>query len=101
MEERFRRERQLLAELDHPGIARLLDGGVTGAGLPYLVMEFVEGVRIDRFCEEKNLAAADRVALLRQVLEALAYVHGRGILHRDLKPSNVRVTPSGVEAPER
>jgi TolB-like protein len=95
MEERFRRERQFLASLDHPRVARLIDGGVTGAGLPYLVMEFVDGLTIDRYCEEHQLGVRDRVALMRQVLEALSYVHGSGVIHRDLKPSNILVDSSG------
>src|ERR1035441_6932170 len=95
MEERFRRERQFLASLDHPRVARLIDGGVTGAGLPYLVMEFVDGLTIDRYCEEHQLGVRDRVALMRQVLEALAYVHGQQVIHRDLKPSNILVGSSG------
>src|ERR1022692_2176540 len=95
IEERFRRERQFLASLDHPKVARLIDGGVGGSGLPYLVMEFVDGLTIDRYCEEHQLAARDRVALMRQVLEALAYVHGQQVIHRDLKPSNVLVGSSG------
>src|ERR1039457_7311953 len=95
IEERFRRERQFLASLDHPRIARLIDGGVTGAGLPYLVMEFVDGLTIDRYCEEHQLGVRDRVALMRQVLEALSYVHGSGVIHRDLKPSNILVDSSG------
>src|SRR5580658_3600842 len=95
IEERFRRERQFLASLDHPKIARLIDGGITAAGLPYLVMEFVDGLTIDRYCEKHQLGIRDRVALMRQVLEALAYVHGRQVIHRDLKPSNILVDASG------
>jgi TolB-like protein/Tfp pilus assembly protein PilF len=94
IEERFRRERQFLASLDHPKVARLIDGGVTSAGLPYLVMEFVDGLTIDRYCEEHRLSVRDRVALMRQVLEALCYVHGSGVIHRDLKPSNILVDSS-------
>ena len=93
IEERFRRERQFLASLDHPKIARLIDGGVTGAGLPYLVMEFVDGLAIDRYCENLDLKA--RIGLIRQVLDALAYVHGCQVIHRDLKPSNILVDAQG------
>src|ERR1035438_3782429 len=95
IEERFRRERQFLASLDHPRIARLIDGGVTGAGLPYLVMEFVDGLAIDRFCDAQQLDARSRIGLMRQVLEALRYVHGRQVIHRDLKPSNILVDAAG------
>src|SRR5580698_7240492 len=95
IEERFRRERQFLASLDHPKVARLIDGGVTGSGLPYLVMEFVDGLTIGRYCEQHQLGVRDRVALMRQVLEALAYVHDEQVIHRDLKPSNILVDSSG------
>jgi len=95
IEERFRRERQFLASLDHPKVARLIDGGVSEIGLPYLVMEFVGGLAIDAFCEAHRLDTRSRVALARQVLEALAYVHGRNVIHRDAKPSNILVDESG------
>jgi serine/threonine protein kinase/Tol biopolymer transport system component len=95
IEERFRRERQFLASLDHPQIARLIDGGVSDTGLPYLVMEFVDGLTIDRFCEARQLDTRVRIDLMRQVLEALAYVHGRQVIHRDLKASNILVGEGG------
>src|ERR1700692_2373589 len=81
IEERFRRERQFLAGLDHPKVARLIDGGVSETGLPFLVMEFVGGLTIERFCEVHELDIRSRIALMRQVLEALAYVHGRQVIH--------------------
>jgi Tfp pilus assembly protein PilF len=95
IEERFRRERQFLAGLDHPKIARLIDGGVSDTGLPYLVMEFVDGLTIERFCDARALDTRARAALVRQVLEALAYVHGRQVIHRDLKASNILVGETG------
>ena len=95
IEERFRRERQFLASLDHPKVARLIDGGVTENGLPYLVMEFVGGLAIDLFCDAHELDTRGRIALMRQVLDALAYVHGRQVIHRDVKPSNILVDDSG------
>ncbi len=95
IEERFRRERQFLASLDHPKIARLIDGGVSGTGLPYLAMEYVDGLTIDRFCDAHALDTRARIALARQVLEALAYVHGQHVMHRDVKPSNILVDESG------
>jgi len=89
--ERFRRERQVLARLRHPNIATILDGGVADDGTPYLVMERIDGAPIDRWCAERRLAVRERVALLVQVCEAVAFAHRNLIVHRDLKPSNILV----------
>lgn len=93
---RFRDERQILATLEHPGIVRLIDGGSTGEGLPYLVMELVEGAPITRWADARDLGVRARVALFRQVCAAVAYAHQKLVVHRDLKPSNVLVTPEGA-----
>ncbi|MEM7581954.1 MAG: serine/threonine-protein kinase [Acidobacteriota bacterium] len=92
---RFRRERQMLANLRHPQIARLLDGGVTTAGQPYLVVEYIEGIPIDRYCEVHQLSSEARIALLRQVCDAVDAAHRQLIVHRDIKPSNILVTDDG------
>jgi len=94
--ERFRRERQILAALQHPNIAQLLDGGVSDSGEPYLVMEYVEGVAIDEYCSTRNLNTRARVALFRQVCSAVEAAHRALIVHRDIKPNNILVTPTGV-----
>ena len=94
--ERFRIEGRILARLDHPNVARIYDAGSTDAGIPYLVMERVDGRRIDVFCREEGLAAGDRIALFLQVLEAVAFAHRYLVIHRDLKPGNVLVTDGGV-----
>jgi len=91
----FLRERQLLAGLEHPGIARLIDGGVCEDGRPYLVMEFVEGRPIDRYCIEEKLDLRERIELLREVSTTVGDLHARAVVHRDLKPSNVLVTRDG------
>ena len=92
---RFRAERQLLAGLDHPGIARLVDGGATEDGVPYLVMEYVPGVPIDKFCDERGLGLEERLELFRRVCGAVEAAHKSLVVHRDIKPSNVLVTPEG------
>jgi len=92
---RFRRERQILARLEHPGIARLLDGGVTGEGFPYLVMERIEGDSIDRFCARRALPLRARLELFLEVCAAVEYAHAQLVIHRDLKPGNILVTPAG------
>ncbi|MGB8475668.1 MAG: serine/threonine-protein kinase [Candidatus Acidiferrum sp.] len=94
--ERFRNERQILAGLDHPNIARLLDGGNTEEDVPYLVMELVEGVPIDDYCDARKLTVTDRLQLFLQVCGAVQYAHQRLVIHRDIKPSNVLVGEDGV-----
>jgi hypothetical protein len=91
----FRRERQALADLNHPHIARLLDGGHSDEGQPWLAMEFIEGQRIDAHARAAGLDLGARLRLFLQVCEAVAYAHARGLLHRDIKPSNVLVDGSG------
>jgi dsDNA-binding SOS-regulon protein len=93
--DRFKSEGNALARLAHPNIARLIDAGVTAAGQPYLVLEYVEGQPIDRWCEAGALGVRARVRLLLQVLDAVAHAHGKLILHRDLKPPNILVTSGG------
>ena len=93
--ERFLAERQILARLNHPHIARLLDGGMTQDGEPYLVMELVEGESIDAYGERRKLTIEQRLALFDQVLEAVDYAHRNLVVHRDLKPSNILVTAEG------
>jgi eukaryotic-like serine/threonine-protein kinase len=94
--ERFRHERQILASLDHPNIARLLDGGTIEEGTPYLVMELIEGLPIDEYCDQHDLGIAERLQLFLQVCSAVQYAHQRLVVHRDLKPSNILVTTEGV-----
>jgi serine/threonine-protein kinase len=95
-EERFRREGSMLARLSHVGIARLFDAGVASAGQPYLVLEHIEGQRIDAFADERCLTIADRIRLVRQVLSAVAHAQANLIVHRDIKPSNILVTADGT-----
>ena len=94
--ERFRNERQILASLDHPNIARLLDGGTTDDGLPYLVMELIEGASIDSYCDARKLSITERLQLFRQVCAAVQYAHQRLVIHRDIKPNNILVTEDGT-----
>jgi non-specific serine/threonine protein kinase/serine/threonine-protein kinase len=93
---RFQAERQILARLEHPGIARLYDGGVTEDGRPFMVMEFVEGRPITEYCKISGAAFEQRLALFLQVCDAVAYAHRNLIVHRDLKPSNILVTRDGA-----
>lgn len=92
---RFLQERDVLASLNHPNIARLLDGGHTTDGLPFIAMEYVEGQTITEFCDQKRLSIDDRIVLFRKVCKAVAYAHHNLVVHRDIKPSNLLVTPDG------
>jgi len=92
---RFSTETQILAALEHPGIARLYDGGTTDEGLPYFVMEYVAGANIIEYCDHHSLSIADRLRLFRRVCDAVQYAHQSFIVHRDLKPSNILVTADG------
>jgi len=92
---RFRHERQILATLEHPNIARLYDGGASADGRPYLVMEYIEGVPITEYCDRHRLTVAERLALFQTVCEGVQCAHQNLIVHRDLKPSNILVTDDG------
>jgi eukaryotic-like serine/threonine-protein kinase len=94
--ERFRNERQILASLDHPNIARLLDGGTTDDGVPYLVMELIEGTPIDEYCDQRALEITPRLELFRQVCGAVQYAHQHLVIHRDIKPGNILVGDDGT-----
>ena len=92
----FRAERQILANLEHPNIARLLDGGACADGSPYLIMEYVEGISPYDYCNQHNLTIAQRLQLFRQICSAVHYAHQNMVIHRDLKPGNVLVTAEGT-----
>ncbi|MEM9596665.1 MAG: serine/threonine-protein kinase [Acidobacteriota bacterium] len=94
--QRLRQERQILATLDHPNIAKILDGGTADDGRPYFVLEHIEGEHIDAWCNHRRLPVAKRLGLLRQVCDAVHYAHQNLVLHRDIKPSNILVTEEGV-----
>jgi eukaryotic-like serine/threonine-protein kinase len=94
--DRFRNERQILAGFDHPNIARLFDGGSTENGLPYFIMEYIEGQTIDEYCDSQRLSTAARLELFRTVCSAVQYAHQHLVIHRDIKPSNILVTADGV-----
>src|SRR5579864_2527981 len=93
---RFKNERQILASLNHPNIAKILDGGTTAEGVPFFVMELVEGQRVDRYCDEHKLTTTERLKLFLQICSAVQYAHQRLIIHRDLKPGNILVNAEGV-----
>ena len=100
--ERFRAERRILAGLTHPHIGRMLDGGVTEDGRPYLALEYVDGEPITDFCDARGLGVNDRLALFAEVCHAVGYAHQNLVVHRDLKPSNVLVAdgPDGAPQPK-
>jgi serine/threonine protein kinase len=98
---RFDAERQALALMDHPNIARVLDAGATEAGRPFFVMELVRGVRVTEYCDQNNLDTRRRLALFMQICSAIQHAHQKGIIHRDIKPSNILVTMhDGVPVPK-
>ncbi len=99
---RFEAERQALALMDHPNIAKVLDAGATDTGRPYFVMELVRGIKITDYCDQNNLSTEDRLKLFIQVCQAIQHAHQKGIIHRDIKPSNILVTINdGVPVPHR
>ena len=95
VQSRLKIERQILAQLDHPNIAHLLDGGTLPDGTAYLVMEYVDGVPIDTFCDTRRLDVPARLELFATVCAAVHYAHQNLVVHRDLKPSNILVTAAG------
>jgi tetratricopeptide (TPR) repeat protein len=98
---RFEAERQALAMMDHPNIAKVLDAGATETGRPYFVMELVRGIRITEYCDQNNLSVPERLKLFTQVCQAIQHAHQKGIIHRDIKPSNILVTlHDGVPVPK-
>src|ERR1041384_3582212 len=98
---RFEAERQALAMMDHPNIARVLDAGATETGRPFFVMELVRGIKITDYCVQNKLSTDDRLKLLIQVCHAIQHAHQKGIIHRDIKPSNILVTlHDGVPVPK-
>src|SRR5580765_1854380 len=98
---RFEAERQALAMMDHPNIAKVFDAGATGSGRPYFVMELVRGPRITDYCDQNNLSTRERLELFIKVCQAIQHAHQKGIIHRDIKPSNILVTlHDGVPVPK-
>ena len=94
--QRFKQERQVLAALDHPNIARILDGGDAPDGMPYYVMEYVDGQPADQYCDAQRLSLTGRIKIFQQMCQAVQYLHQNSILHRDLKPANILVSTEGV-----
>ena len=98
---RFEAERQALAMMDHPNIAKVLDAGATETGRPYFVMELVRGIKITEYCDQNKLSTRERLDLFIQVCQAIQHAHQKGIIHRDIKPSNILVTlHDGVPVPK-
>ena len=95
LRERFNSEKQILSKLNHPNIARLLDGGITDEGSPYFIMEYVDGKPVDVYCRENNLDLNERLTLFLQICRAVQYAHSKLIIHRDLKPENIYITQDG------
>ncbi len=93
---RFKNERQILASLEHANIARLLDGGTTESGLPYLIMEYIDGKPVDEYCDSRRLALSERLRLFQNICAAVQYAHQNLVVHRDIKPGNILVTADGV-----
>src|SRR5688572_18332072 len=96
---RFEAERQALALMDHPNIAKVLDAGATDTGRPYFVMELVRGIKITDYCDQNNLSTDERLSLFSQVCHAIQHAHQKGIIHRDIKPSNILVTVNEPGSP--
>jgi eukaryotic-like serine/threonine-protein kinase len=96
MLERFARERQVLARLDHPNISRILDGGMTDNGVPWLVMEYVDGMPVDAWCDSRQATLTERLELFEQICDAVSYAHQQLIIHRDIKPDNILVNQQGL-----
>lgn len=92
---RFKREQKILAGLNHPGIARFFDSGITADGFPYIIMEYVEGESLDEYCRKNNSTLQEKIELFKQVLEAIRYAHENLVIHRDLKPGNIFIDKSG------
>jgi len=98
---RFEAERQALALMDHPNIAKVLDAGATETGRPFFVMELVRGIKLTDYCDQHNLSTRDRLDLFIQVCRAIQHAHQKGVIHRDVKPSNILVTINdGVPVPK-